>query len=173
MARLLVLRHGKTELASESGRDFDRELVSRGRRNSADMGALIRDHMPKPDMVLASPAMRTRQTAEWVLSTLDPECQPVFDDHIYNASGEALFRSLKEHAGGASTVLMIGHNPGMVLLSQMMLPADDEHSAAALTHFPTCALADIAFDDESLGGAEPGQGKLLSLLRPSELGFKH
>ncbi len=31
MARLLILRHGKTELVSETGRDFDRKLVERGK----------------------------------------------------------------------------------------------------------------------------------------------
>ena len=168
MARLLVLRHGKTEAVSASGRDFDRDLVPRGRRNSADMGELLRRGAPLPDVVLASPAARTRQTAECVLSTLAPGTAPVFDDRIYGGSAATLLEAVVQHAGSASTALLIGHNPGMILLVRMLVP--DEGSAQA-SHFPTCALADIEFDPGTLGEAEPGGGRLLALLRPKELGF--
>ena len=172
MARLLVLRHGKTEFASESGRDFDRELVTRGRRNSTDMGELIRSRMPAPEVVLASPAARTRETAGLVLSTLDPEAEPVLDDRIYGGSADKLLDVVGEHAGGAASALVIGHNPGLILFVQMMVSADGGEGAAA-SHFPTCALADIEFDAASLGEAVPGSGRLLGLLRPKELGFVH
>ena len=171
MARLLVLRHGKTEFASASGKDFDRALVSRGRENSSAMGELIGRDMPKPEVVLASPATRARQTAEGVLSALDPGGEAVSDDRIYGGSAETLWDVVVDHAGGAPCALIIGHNPGMVDFVQMMVSASDGEDAASATHFPTCALADIGFEAGTLGEAGPGQGKLLSLLRPKQLGF--
>lgn len=171
MARLLVLRHGKTEIVAPSGDDFDRQLVSRGIRNSTDMGALIRRHMPKPDIVLVSPAMRTRQTAEHVLKAIDPALEPVFDDRIYNASGDRLHDVLTDFAWDSQTALIIGHNPGLILLVQMMMGEEDEHLAASVTDFPTCSLADLVFEPDTLGQLHHGSGKLLSLLKPREIGF--
>lgn len=171
MARLLVLRHGKTEFESASGRDLDRELVARGRRNAADMGRLIRERLPVPGIVLASPSARTRQTADCLLATLDPEAAPVIDDRIYGGSDRTLLDVVHEHAGDAASALLIGHNPGMILLVRML--AADAGAAAQADHFPTCALADIGFDAATLGGAGPGLGGLRSLLRPKELGFVH
>ena len=171
MARLLVLRHGKTEIVSKSGEDFDRELVSRGIRNSTDMGALLRRHMPRPEMVMVSPAKRTRQTAHHVLSTLAPDIEPVIDDRIYNASGDTLFEVLTDYAHDCKTAMFVGHNPGMILLIQMMLAAEDEHLFATVADYPTCTLTDLVFDADTIGDIKPGQGKLLSLLRPREIGF--
>ena len=172
MARLLVLRHGKTEAQSGSGSDFDRELVPRGRRDSAGMGELIRRELPAPDVVVASPAARARQTAECVLSALGAGCGAVYDDRIYSASGDLLHDVLKDHASGAAAALVIGHNPGLVLLVRMMLAAGDGEGAASAGRFPTCALADVSFGGGTLGeGMAPGRGRLLSVLRPRELGF--
>ena len=169
MARLLVLRHGKTEAISASGSDFDRELVDRGRRNAAAIGEVIGRDMPAPDLVLASPAARARQTADCVLSTLAPGREAVIDERIYGGSEATLHDVVLDHAGGAATVLIIGHNPGMARLVRAMLPAGEGDAAS---HFPTCALADIEFAAASLDGIAPGQGRLVALLRPKELGLK-
>lgn len=171
MARLLVLRHGKTEIVSSSGQDIDRALVSRGFRNSRDMGALLHRHMPVPDLVLISPSMRTRQTAESVLGAMKYNQEPVVDDRIYNATVDDLQDVLADYAWDSKTVLIIGHNPGLILLTLTMLDSDDDQLAASVMDFPTCSLADIVFDAATLGDMRPGTGKLLSLLKPREIGF--
>ena len=51
MRRLMLLRHAKTENDAPSGRDQDRRLDNRGRRDAAEIGGWIGRHRPFPDLV--------------------------------------------------------------------------------------------------------------------------
>src|SRR5580692_11948552 len=64
MRRLMLLRHAKTENEAPSGRDQDRRLDDRGRKDAAEIGGWIARHPPVPDAVLVSPAVRAHQTWE-------------------------------------------------------------------------------------------------------------
>ena len=58
MARLLLLRHAKTERAAAGERDRDRKLTARGRADAPAIGAYMVRHRLLPDLVLTSPAAR-------------------------------------------------------------------------------------------------------------------
>ena len=171
MARLIVFRHGKTEIVSGTGRDFDRELVSRGQRNSVQMAGMIRNHMKTPDIVIVSPAMRTRQTAEYALPALGYHDDPVIDERIYNATGDTLYDVLRDHAADKKTALIIGHNPGLIILMDILMAVDEDHNASLIADFPTASVGDVVFEADTFKDVMPNSGKLLSLLRPRELGF--
>lgn len=84
---LLILRHGKAEDEHPKG-DFDRALVDKGYRQSRAVAALLKRAGILPDVVLTSPRVRARQTAEtfceaaglpgpvlqgWIDCGMDPE----------------------------------------------------------------------------------------------------
>ena len=97
MDRLILFRHGKAQAESASGEDFDRHLAPRGERESAAMGAHLADLGFLPDVVLVSPAMRTRET--W--AAIEPhmaKAQVTFDDELYHADSGAV-RAAAAHAG--------------------------------------------------------------------------
>ncbi len=48
MRRLMLLRHAKTENDAPSGRDQDRRLDDRGRKDAAEIGGFIASHPPFP-----------------------------------------------------------------------------------------------------------------------------
>ena len=173
MARLLVFRHGKTEIVSRTGKDFDRALVTRGERNSAQMARMLKSHMPKPDIVMVSPATRTRQTAEHALPVLGYHDEPVIDERIYNATGDMLYDVLRDHAADKKTALIIGHNPGLIILMDILMAVDEDHNASLIADFPTASVGDVVFEADTFGQVLPNSGKLLSLLRPRELGFNN
>ena len=62
MARITLIRHGKTEIPSHEKPDFDRSLILRGQQNSSAVGAFLREHKMLPQLVLVSSAARTRET---------------------------------------------------------------------------------------------------------------
>ena len=62
MRRLMLLRHAKTETEAPSGRDQDRRLDERGRRDAAEIGNWIGRHPPFANTVMVSPAVRAHQT---------------------------------------------------------------------------------------------------------------
>ena len=76
MRRLMLLRHAKTEIDAPSGRDRDRRLDERGRRDAAEIGTWLGRHPPFPDFVQVSPAARAKQTWELVWEAMKEQAPP-------------------------------------------------------------------------------------------------
>ena len=168
MARLYILRHGKTELISSTGIDFDRNLVQRGERNSSQIGKMMNDHFPKPELIIYSPANRTRQTAELVEAEIK-DTLSIDDRRIYNAEAETLFDVITDHGFDCKTVMLIGHNPGLVLLIHMLMAEDGNRAAHNIIDYPSATFAELVFEPETFGQITRDSGVLLKLLRPREL----
>ena len=168
MARLIVFRHGKTEIVSKTGKDFDRELIPKGERNAAQMGGMIKTHASIPDIAIVSPARRARQTAELALAAMAFQSDPIIDDRIYNATGDTLCEVLHDHASAHETVLIIGHNPGLIMLMDIMIAPEQDLKIA---DFPTAAVGDLVFEAKTFSTVAPNSGKLISLMRPRDFGF--
>ena len=166
MARITLLRHGKAEEPSHSTADFDRALSSRGVSSARKMGLFLKEQRMLPDLILASPAQRTRQTYELATESWpDIPCQ--FVDSIYEASASGLMFLLEEQAAHIENVMIIGHNPSLVVLLNHMV--DPRHNDGNLSYFPTCCMADLGFADRTIGTIEPGEGRLLSMVRVRDL----
>ena len=170
MARILILRHGKAENESASGVDLDRRLIRRGEDNASYMGKQIKNHMKKPGIVLVSPAERTNATANMVMAQIG-DIPLVIEDRIYNADGETLWDVVTSYAHNEETVLIIGHNPGLIILMHMLLDDEGIRGTGNIGDFPTSSLAELVFDASTIGDIKLKTGALLSLLRPRDLGI--
>jgi phosphohistidine phosphatase len=149
MDRLILFRHGKAEPESASGEDFDRCLAPRGRRESQEMGAHLADLGFLPDIVLVSPAMRTRETWAAVEPHL-PKAKARFDDELYHADSGSVRHEAERAGAGVGTVMVVGHNPGLQELTVQLLTegsAPPSLIARATRQFPTAAVAVFLFDD--------------------------
>ncbi len=171
MARLLILRHGKAENIASTGHDIDRVLIHRGEDNADYMGKQINDHMKRPQLVLVSPAARTQATASLIMPHLG-DVPMVTEDRIYNADGETLYDVLTDYGHDLEHLLLIGHNPGLIVLMHMLLDDDGNRDYATISDFPTCSLAQLGFEAEHIGDIGRNKGTLLSLQRPRDLGLK-
>ena len=70
MRRLILLRHAKSSWDYADLADVDRPLSERGRTAARAMGSYLRAHPIRPDLVLCSPAARTRETLALVTPSL-------------------------------------------------------------------------------------------------------
>ena len=148
MDRLILLRHGKAEPDSDSGDDFDRRLAPRGVQESADMGARLADMGFLPQVALVSPAARAKATWEAAQAAF-PNAETRFLDHLYHADSETIRRAAEEAGETASTVMMVGHNPGMQELTIRLLQEGAAPSGLigkAQRNFPTAAAAVFLID---------------------------
>ncbi|MCB2088418.1 MAG: histidine phosphatase family protein [Sphingomonadaceae bacterium] len=167
MKILGILRHAKSDWDDVGQRDFDRGLNDRGRKGAAVIGQHIRDHGARWDAVLASPAVRVKQTLEVSL----PEMEPVWDERLYLASVPTIFDVIRDHAGDADRVLISGHNPGLQEILFELIPTENENELfqQAIRKFPTASFAvlEIAIDDwANLDGAK---ATLAHFARPRDL----
>ena len=149
MDRLILFRHGKAEPESASGEDFDRRLAARGVRESAAMAARLADLGFTPDVVLVSPAARTRET--WAAAEPHfPKADARFDPELYHADSGAIRREADRAGAYAGTVMVVGHNPGMQELTVRLLTEGSAPATLverARRQFPTAAAAVFLIDD--------------------------
>jgi len=161
MKELLLLRHAKSSWASPEVEDIDRPLNKRGKRAATDLGKWLRKEGWTPDEVLCSAARRTRETFD----RLKLECPPTLREDIYEAPPGALFAALQGATG--ARVLMVGHNPGIGALAQVLASRKPDH--ARFDDYPTGALTILRFDLETWDNLQPGSGEVVAFLTPHDL----
>ena len=169
MRALTLLRHAKSSWEDRSIRDFDRPLNERGRRAAAVMGAFIRREGLAFDHVLASPAVRVRETIACVEATLGRSLEAQFDKGVYMASSVTLLEHLAAVPGNPARILLIGHNPGLEDLALQLVPEADPLRALILEKYPTAALAELELDVESWTAATDETARLTRFTCPRDL----
>lgn len=135
------MRHGKSDWKSGANDDLSRPLSKRGRRSVPRVAEWMLTHDLIPDRILSSPAERTRQTVDLVTATLGIGSEKViFDDRLYLAGMQDLLRVITEHAEAGSTLMLVGHNPGLenLLLYLANVPV---RTTPGIKRMPTAALA--------------------------------
>ena len=122
---LVILRHAKA--ANPDGvPDDERPLTDRGHADAAAAGAWLLHSGLVPDLVLCSPARRTRQTWHGVALAMPTAPEVRYERALYGASVRTLLASVRAATPDAATVLLIGHNPGLSELSLLLDPASAE-----------------------------------------------
>ena len=155
MKKLTLFRHAKTERDSTTGRDFDRRLAERGKRDAPRMGDEIRKLGLSYDLVLSSPAARAAETA--ALAGLDPR----FDQRLYDASAGELLAMVQQSEDSLKALMLVGHNPGFERLASRLIGQQLD--------MPTGSLVEIQLPIDNWRDAADGSGRLLRFLKPKEL----
>lgn len=135
---LVLLRHAKADRPNGVA-DIDRPLTERGHADSAAAGAWLVKHGYAPDVVLCSPAKRTRQTWHSVAVALAQAASPNvrYEREIYEGTAGDLLKVAQSADPGARVIMMIGHNPTISHLSELLDP-DSEVDSDGLR---TCGIA--------------------------------
>ncbi len=138
------MRHAHA--ADEAATDFDRPLSARGLLEADAVGDALAAANLLPGVILASPALRTKTTADRVAARLPgaPAVQTV--PALYGAT-PAEQRAALRTCGDAAAVLLIAHNPGV---------ADHLIQLGGPTRCPpaTCVAFEMNVDDWSQFGPD-------------------
>ena len=178
MRRLMLLRHAKTEHDAPSGHDQDRRLDDRGRLDAAAVGGWIGRHLPIPEVVLVSTAVRAQQTWEIVRQAMQdatrtvlPPPQVEFLDELYGAEPAQLLQIVRmAEASDPRQLLVVGHNPGMHELALALAGSGDAAAKKALTdNLPTTGLAILDFAIEDWNEVAFRRGTLVRFTSPKLL----
>lgn len=132
--RLYLVRHGKAEKQSPTGRDEDRPLQPRGERQSRWLGeTLVRlAEGDRPALLLASPALRADQTARIINEQLHADCktEPALN---LGEPVEHVLDLLKTHPGRHAPLMLVGHNPTMEILLSILVEGVEGEAAEMRT----------------------------------------
>jgi phosphohistidine phosphatase len=142
MERTLVLiRHAKTEWAAPGQSDFDRSLTERGRSDAHMMGLRLKEQRLLPDLIVASPAKRARQTAQILAGALAYIPEKIrWEESLYHCPSHTFEEVITTAVADEVKILfMIGHNPGLTHF------VNDTLRHVNLAHVPTCGMVGLQF----------------------------
>jgi phosphohistidine phosphatase len=154
--RLIVVRHAKAEKSAPRGGDFERPLAARGEEDAATMGQRLARGRIHPDAIVASPAARTLATARIIARELDfPWKEIRAEEGIYNAEAATLLDLVRGFDDRAEKVLLVGHNPGVSELAQLLVRNFEQA-------LPTAAVVTVDLPTDTWAGVKRGSGSLRS-----------
>ncbi|MDA0367526.1 MAG: histidine phosphatase family protein [Proteobacteria bacterium] len=172
MVTLYLLRHAKSSQATGGLNDEDRPLNEWGRTAAAALGRYMHDHGLCPDLVLSSPARRTRETLEIVRAAAawGPANPPErFLDRLYLAPPAEILAAITAVAEPVQSILVVGHNPGIHELALAVVTRGQDDYANLLDAYPTGALAVLTSDAATWPGLANAPISLAAFVRPRDL----
>lgn len=163
---LLLLRHAKSSWQDAKLRDFDRPLNPRGIKACQFMAGLFSEKAINPDIILCSPAARTRETLHRIAEQTPLSAKPIFEDRLYGADAKGLIAELQktEHA---KSILLVGHNPAIHDLALLLCRRGRAEAMDRLERkYPTAALAEIRLPGPYWHNLHPNDGVLVDFIQP-------
>jgi phosphohistidine phosphatase len=140
--RLTLIRHANAEQDSDV-RDFERPLSRKGQNEALEMARRFQERGLVPDLILASAATRTRETAETFAKILGVASRLLqADDALYLAEGDYILTAIKTVGPRVNHLMVIGHNPGISAAAISLAPetiTSDLPTCGTLTMSVSCA----------------------------------
>ena len=142
--RLYLLRHARAAWAQPGQSDFDRTLDDDGFAEAEVVAEEAADQGYKPGLILASTAMRCRQTAEPFHRTVSEELSIDYVDQLYSGTVET-YAELAFAERQETSVMIVGHNPMIEEFFHRLVGKEIAETAAPFG-YPTAGLAILDFD---------------------------
>jgi phosphohistidine phosphatase len=159
MKTLLLMRHAKA--SHDGAADIDRPLLDEGREAAQRVGKFLKDDNLTVDLALSSPAVRARETITAVLNTAGSSLDVRYDERLYEGGSLRLLEVLSELDEALNTVLLVGHNPVLEEVIQLMTNETVHLSAGTLAH--------IEVEAQNWNEIGEARGGIRKIVRPQEL----
>jgi phosphohistidine phosphatase len=160
MKRLILVRHAKT-ISHGYDQDYDRTLTDRGEDDAHTISLELQKLNIRPDLIIASPAVRASQTA-WIYADAlgYPKETILYEKKLYSGKTQENFLAmLQEMEDEKETIMVFGHNPSIYYYMHYLIRefTDD---------VPTCSTVAIDFEIDSWSKLRDHQGKIAFRLIP-------
>ncbi len=172
--RLYLLRHAKSSWDQPGQLDHERPLAERGRRAVVVLARYVEQQGIEPELILCSSAQRTRETLAGVL----PGRRAEIESELFTAGADRLLGRLQRVDPGVASVMIIGHNPAMQMLTLCLAgaqranrPLGSEGLEEIRRKLPTGALVTLSFE-LPWAELERGSAELVDYVRPKALVFQ-
>ena len=162
MKRVILVRHAKS-ISYGYDQDYDRTLTDRGEDDAAKISEELKRLGVKANLIIASPAVRTTQTAKIYAQALGYDAKTIrFEKKLYSGkSAENFLAMLQELEDEKETIIVFGHNPTVYYYLHFLL---DNFTADV----PTCSTVGIEFKVDSWSQLAENQGTLAFRLIPDQ-----
>lgn len=163
MKRVTIIRHAKSDWTKNLP-DIARPLNERGRRNAPEMGQRLAARGVVPDLIVTSPAVRARITAEVIAVEIGyPTSDIEVIEDLYGADVAEVIEILVALDDSVCHVAVFGHNPCLTSFVNHIV------TGAGIENIPTCGVAELSFAAEHWAGIENAEAKLLEFDYPKKV----
>lgn len=122
MKTLCLIRHAKSSWKNPELSDRERPLKKRGKKDARIMRDIMRDKDIYPDLIITSPAVRARTTAEMFAEAMeygDRELQ--IEPGLYFSGPEKMLEVIQGTDDLVKVLFVFGHNPDLTELANQLI----------------------------------------------------
>ncbi|MFW5658904.1 MAG: SixA phosphatase family protein [Bacteroidota bacterium] len=150
---LYLVRHADSTWSEEIGNDFQRIVTEEGERNATEMGRRLKEKKVKPDLIMTSPALRAKKTAEIIASELGVK-KGVIDEYqrIYEATTRILLEVINFAPDDVKNLMLVGHNPAISRIVEYL-------TNETLENIPPAGVVSMTFEVERWPYVAMGAGE--------------
>ena len=154
MKRLIIVRHAKSVPYGYDD-DFNRDLTERGIQDAEKISARLKGTGVLPDLVIASPAVRTMHTAGIFCKSLGYDVQSIqqVPEFYEGATTQDFIEVFHQLPDDLKTVFIFGHNPSVYYLVYNLVKYFN-------AEMPTCSTVAIDFSIDKWAKIGARGGKL-------------
>ena len=121
--------------------DSERPLIPKGERRLRAAAAAMEKLELSFDLILSSPFIRAKQTAEIIASELKLKKRvEFFDGLVPGGNSKALIYALNEMKPAPENVLLVGHEPSLSRLISLLVSGDADEAAIEMKKGGLCKL---------------------------------
>jgi len=160
MKKLYIVRHGQKEDELFGQDDYDRELSQEGIDEARMMAKQFAQKNLPIDLIVASPANRTKLTAEIFAEELGYNKTVMLNEVLYMAFVNELFETITYTFDTVDSMLLVGHNPSLTAFAITLVEFKEK--------FQTSAIMEIDFDCDSWIDISKENAKLISYNIPNK-----
>jgi phosphohistidine phosphatase len=157
LKRLTLVRHANAEWKDARMTDFQRPLNRKGQKEAEATARRLLELEWSPELLIASPAERTRQTADILARDLGGK-RVQFEERLYLARSEEILRVIRTTGPLVQHLMIVGHNPGISELARRLSNGSLENElstgAACLLNFSGESWSTLSLSETSLAHHE-------------------
>lgn len=135
MKTLLLMRHAKSTPAHSQLADIERPLHKHGMDITPRVAKELAQAGHRADVILASPAIRVQETLKLLQEHWGHDSEVRHEKSLYLAPPTAIKQHIESLDPEYSSVMVLGHNPGLSELASHLIGEFVEMSTASVAIF--------------------------------------
>lgn len=160
MKKLYIVRHAQKEDEQIERDDYDRVLSPEGINDAKNMAQQFASKNLPVDLIVSSPALRTKKTAEIFAEALNYKKTIMLNEVLYMAFVNELLETISYTFDTVDSMLLVGHNPSLTALAITLVGFKEK--------FQMGAIMEIDFDCNSWIDICKENAKLISYDSPNK-----
>lgn len=160
MKKLYILRHAQPAPQDEYPNDADRPLLPIGSQQAQNIGMQMASTGLCPDKILASNALRTRETAEIISKAIGFNERIEQRRDLYDGDENTLLEVVQKQPNNITNLMIVGHIPST---EDFVTKITGKSTSLGKCHLAVVELPVNRWNDTTLNGT----AQLIDIMKPN------